>query len=585
MTATTDVAGPTGRAPIVLTQRKIWLIFSALIAGMFLSSLDQMIVSTALPTIVGELNGVAHQAWLITVYILAAAIVMPLYGKFGDLWGRRWLLLASIGIFTIASVGATFTPNFGALVFFRGLQGVGGGGLMILAMAVIADIVPARDRGKYMGPMGGVFGIAAIAGPLLGGWFTEGPGWRWCFALNIPIGVIAFVIAFFALQLPSHRSDRPIDVAGIVTMAVGTTGIVLLTSWQSIASSKSYDWTSGWLLGLTAVTVIAVVLFVVVELRAVDPILPLRLFRNATFSLTTTIGFVVGLGMFAALGFLPTYLQYSKGTGITESGLLLIPMMVGMMSMAILSGALINKTGKLRIYPILGMALATLGLVWLTFLDAGTPLWMFGVMIFVMGAGMGLVMQNIILSVQNSVDPHEIGVATSANSFFREIGGSLGAAMFGTLFTTRLVERLGSTFRDFVTAHPDQADTVQGVSSGNLTPEVINSLPPALQHGIVTSYADALAPAFWYLVPILAIGFVVALFIKEVPLSHVAGMVARGEAVLEHDETLEDETAAAVAGDTTDDGGSRVTVGAGGPGAQQPPAAAGRPETGAPEDR
>ena len=533
MSATTDAAPPDGRAPIVLTQRKIWLIFSALIAGMFLSSLDQMIISTALPTIVGELNGVAHQAWLVTVYVLAAAIVMPLYGKFGDLWGRRWLLLASIGIFTIASIGATFTPNFGMLVFFRGLQGVGGGGLMILAMAVIADIVPARDRGKYMGPMGGIFGLAAIAGPLLGGWFTEGPGWRWCFAINIPIGIIAFTIAYINLKLPSHRSERPVDVAGIVTMVIGTTGIVFLTSWQSIASSHKYDWSDPWLLGVSALTVLSIAAFILVELRAAEPILPLRLFRNRTFTLTTVIGFVLGLGMFAAIGYLPTYLQYSKGTGVTESGLLLIPMMVGMMSMAILSGQLINKTGKLRIFPILGTAVATAGLVWLTQLSADTPLWVFGLMVFVMGAGMGLVMQNIVLSVQNSVDPHEIGVATSANSFFREIGGSVGAAMFGTLFTTRLVERLLPTFQDFVSQHPDQAASLQDVSAGNLTPEVVKTLPEALRLDVVADYANALAPAFWYLVPILALGFVIALFLKEVPLSDIAGMVARGEAVLE----------------------------------------------------
>jgi len=549
MTTSPEAAPPSDRAPIVLNQRKIWLIFSALIAGMFLSSLDQMIISTALPTIVGELNGVAHQAWLVTVYILAAAIVMPLYGKFGDLWGRRWLLLASIGIFTIASIGATFTPNFGALVFFRGLQGIGGGGLMILAMAVIADIVPARDRGKYMGPMGGIFGLAAIAGPLLGGWFTEGPGWRWCFAINIPIGIIAFAIAYVNLTLPSHRSDRPVDVAGIVTMIIGTSGIVLFTSWKSIASSSEYDWSNPWLLVVSLATVLSIVAFVLVELRAVDPILPLRLFRDATFSLTTVIGFVLGLGMFAAIGFLPTYLQYSKGTGVTESGLLLIPMMVGMMSMAVLSGQLINKTGKLRIFPIIGSAVATVGLVWLTRLDADTPLWVFGAMVFVMGAGMGLVMQNIVLAVQNSVDPHEIGVATSANSFFREIGGSVGAALFGTLFTSRLVALLKPTFADYATQNPDQAGALQGVSAGGLTPEVVKTLPEALRLQVVVDYAHALAPAFWYLVPILAIGFVVALFLKEVPLSHVAGMVARGEAVVEGEEPRSDQPLAGVAAD------------------------------------
>lgn len=528
------------RAPIVLTQRRIWLIFSALVAGMFLSSLDQMIVSTALPTIVGELNGVAHQSWLVTVYILAAAIVMPLYGKFGDLFGRRWLLLGAIALFTLASVGATFTPSFGWLVVFRGIQGLGGGGLMILAMAVIADIVPAKDRAKYMGPMGGVFGLAAIAGPLLGGWFTEGPGWRWCFAINIPIGIIAFAIAFFALQLPSHKSDRPIDVGGIVTMIVATSGLVLFTSWTSISSDGRYDWSNPWLLGLSALTVLATVAFIMIELRVKEPILPLRLFQNQTFSLTTVIGFVLGLGMFAAIGFLPTYLQMSKGASVTESGLLLIPMMVGMMSMSILSGLRINKTGKYRIFPIVGMIVATIGLVMLTQLTATTPLWQFELVVFVMGSGMGLVMQNIVLAVQNAVDPHEIGVATSANSFFREIGGSMGSALFGTIYASRLKDGLSSVF----------AGGTTGGGEASLTPSVVNGLAttnPELHHGIITAYADALAPAFWYLVPFLAIGFVVALFLKQLKLSNVAGMVARGEAVMD-DGTHAHTTVAASSG-------------------------------------
>lgn len=517
-----------GPEPIVLTNRRIWLIMSALMAGMFLSSLDQMIISTALPTIVGELNGLEHQSWLITVYILAAAIMMPLYGKFGDLWGRRWLLLGAIGLFTLASVGATLTQNFVELVVFRGLQGIGGGGLMILAMAVIADIVPAKDRAKYMGPMGAIFGISAIAGPLLGGWFTDGPGWRWCFAINIPIGIVAFLIAFFALRIPSHRSDKPIDVAGIVAMVIGTAGIVLIASWTSIASSKQYDWSNPRLLGLLVITLVAAAAFIAIELRATDPILPLRLFRNSTFTLTSVIGLVLGLGMFAAIGYLPTYLQMTKGTSVTQSGLLLIPMMVGMMTMAIASGQVINRTGRYKIFPIVGMAVATLSLIALTRLTADTSLIQFGVTVFALGAGMGLTMQNVILAVQNAVDPHEIGVATSSNSFFREIGGAVGAAMFGSLFASRLAERLNPLF-------PGGAGSVAGGHGGeaSLTPEIVSNLPEPLRGLVRDGFADALAPSFWYLVPYLLIGTVVALFLREVKLSDEAGMVARGEAVLE----------------------------------------------------
>ncbi len=536
-TSTHDTDAPSGSTvndspgdgqKIVLTQRRIWVIMSALMAGMFLSSLDQMIISTALPTIVGELNGLEHQSWLVTVYVLAAAIVMPLYGKFGDLWGRRWLLLIAIGLFTLASVGATVTQNFIELVIFRGIQGIGGGGLMILSMAIIADIVPAKDRAKYMGPMGGIFAISAIAGPLLGGWFTEGPGWRWCFAINIPVGIVTFLITYFALKLPSHKSDKPIDVLGIITMITATSGIVLIASWTSFAQSSSYDWANPRLLTLLAITLLATAAFIVVELRAIDPILPLRLFRNPTFTLTSVIGLVLGLGMFAAIGYLPTYLQMAKGVSVTESGLLLIPMMAGVMTMAILSGALINKTGRYRIFPILGTALAVVGLIMMTRLTVDTSLVAFGFSVFILGSGMGLVMQNVVLAVQNAVDPHEIGVATSSNSFFREIGGSVGAAMFGTLFATRLTERLGPIF-------PDAAigGSGHGGAPSSLTPEVVAALPEPTHTQVVTAFADALAPAFWYLLPFLVLGFVVALFLKELKLSDEAGMVARGEAVVE----------------------------------------------------
>ncbi|GAA2242699.1 MDR family MFS transporter [Rarobacter faecitabidus] len=529
---------PASAEPIVLTNRRIWIIMSALMAGMFLSSLDQMIISTALPTIVGELNGLEHQSWLITIYILAAAVMMPLYGKFGDLWGRRWLLLGSIGLFTLASAGATFTQNFVELVIWRGIQGIGGGGLMILAMAVIADIVPAKDRGKYMGPMGAIFGISAIAGPLLGGWFTEGPGWRWCFAINIPIGIAAFLVAFVALRIPSHRSDKPVDVFGIITMMLGTAGIVLIASWTSFAKSGQYDWSNPRLLSLLLGTLVAIALFIRIELSVTDPILPLRLFRNSTFTLTSVIGLVLGLGMFAAIGYLPTYLQMTKGVSVTESGLLLIPMMVGMMSMAIISGQIINKTGRYKVFPVVGMFIALMGLTALTRLTADTNLVLFGAIIFMLGAGMGLTMQNVVLAVQNAVDPHEIGVATSSNSFFREIGGSVGAAMFGSLFATRLAERLAPLF-------PGGGTGGAGGGHGgesSLTPEIVAGLPEPLHSQVTHAFADALAPAFWYLIPFLLVGLVVAFFLKEVKLSDEAGMVARGEAVVE----IKDEHSVAV---------------------------------------
>jgi EmrB/QacA subfamily drug resistance transporter len=523
---------PTAKPLVVLTKRTVWVIFGALMAGMFMSSLDQSIVGTAMPTIVGELNGVAHQGWIITVYILAIAIVMPLYGKFGDLWGRRYPFLIAIGLFTVASAAAGLAQSFGELVVCRGIQGLGGGGLMILSQAIIADIVPAKERGKYMGPMGALFGISAVIGPLLGGFFTQSLSWRWCFWINIPIGIAAFIVSWKTLKLPSHRSGRKIDVAGIILMVMATSGLVLTTSWQSWTSNTGFDWTNPGLFTLVIGTVLAAVVFVFVEQRAEEPLLPLHLFKNPTFAIATSVGLVIGMGMFAALGFLPLFLQMATGAGATESGFLMLPMMVGLMVTAIGSGLAITKTGRYRIYPILGMGIATLGVVWLTRLTGDISMLLFGSMIFVLGVGLGLVMQTIVLAVQNSVDPGEMGTATSASNFFREIGAAVGTALFSTIFVSRLETNLGHVFAG--------APAGAGAAGTNsLTPAVVAALPAPLHSGVVDAYAQALAPAFWYIVPVLALGFVLTLFLREVKLSDVAGMVARGEAVADHGALIE----------------------------------------------
>ncbi|QOR72047.1 MFS transporter [Ruania alkalisoli] len=525
MAATAPVAD---QPKVVLNKRTVWLIFAALMAGMFMASLDQSILGTAMPTIVGELNGVEHQGWLITSYILAVAIAMPLYGKFGDVWGRRWPFLISIGLFTVASIGAGFSPSFGWLVFWRGVQGLGGGGLMILSQAIIADIVPARERGKYMGPMGALFGISAVLGPLLGGLFTDHADWRWCFWLNIPIGIAALIIGWFTMRLPSHRATKRIDVAGIVLLSLGTSGIVLATSWDSWSGSDGYDWSDPGLLALVLGTLLAIGLFIVAEQRAQDPLLPLHLFKNRTFAIASGVGLVIGMSMFAALGFLPTFLQMATGSGVTQSGMQMLPMMVGVMLTSIASGLAIVRLGKYRIFPIVGMAVVTLGVMWLTRLTGDISIALFSLMIFVLGAGLGLVMQTIVLAVQNSVDPREIGTATSANNFIREIGAAVGTALFSTIFTSRLVDNLTEGFAG---AGIDPAAEGAGVDS--LTPQAVDAMPAGMKQIVVDSYADALAPSFWYLVPLLAVGFLLTLLLREVRLSDTAGMVARGEAVVE----------------------------------------------------
>lgn len=527
-------ATATADAPFLLTKRRIWIIFSALIAGMLLASLDQTIVSTAMPTIVGQLGGVDHQVWITTAYLLATTIVMPIYGKFGDVLGRRSLFLVAIALFTLASVGCAFATDFWMFVVFRALQGLGGGGLMILSQAIIADIVPANERGKYMGPLGAVFGLSAVAGPLLGGFFVDHLTWQWAFYINIPVGIAAFLIALVALKLPSKKAEKPIDILGVVFLSAATTCLIFFTDfggdaafgWDSLAT---WAWGAGLVVSATA--------FVITESRVQDPIIPLSLFRNPIFVNATAIGLVLGIGMFAAIGFVPTFLQMSSGTSAAASGLLMIPMMVGLMGTSIFSGIAISKTGKYKIYPILGTIITGVAMVAMTTLSAQTPIWLICAFLFVFGAGLGLIMQVVVLVVQNAVPAGEIGTATSTNNYFREVGASLGTAVFGTIFTTRLTENLLGVFAG-AGASPDAASE----AASTIDPATLNSLPDEVRDGIVTAYADALAPVFWYLVPFIALALILSLFLKQIPLSDQAGLVARGEAISgEEAERLEAE--------------------------------------------
>lgn len=520
---TTKRARPGTDGPLLLTQRRIWIIFSALIAGMLLSSLDQTIVSTAMPTIVGDLGGVAHQAWITTGYLLASTIVMPIYGKFGDVIGRRNLFLVAIALFTLASLGCAVSTDFWQFVVFRALQGLGGGGLMILSQAIIADIVPASERGKYLGPLGAIFGLSAVGGPLLGGFFVDHMTWHWAFWINIPVGIAAFAIAWFALTLPSKKATRRIDVLGVLLLSATTACLVFFTE---AGGNRDHGWGAPETWAWGAGFLVAAALFVVVEARAEDPIIPLAFFRNRTFVTATAIGFVLGIGMFAAIGFVPTFLQMASGTSAAVSGLLMLPMMAGLMGTSILSGVLITKTGRYRAFPILGTILVGVAMLSMTTLAASTPIWLICVYLFVFGAGLGLIMQVVVLVAQNAVPPEQVGTATSTNNYFREVGASLGVAVFGAIFTSRLTDALQDVFVGAGGSASQAAD-----ASASIDPTALSKLPEAVQDGIVNAYADSLAPVFWYLLPFIAAAFVLALFIPQMKLADVAGMVARGEAV------------------------------------------------------
>lgn len=532
----------TEAAPFLLTKRRIWTIFGALIAGMLLASLDQTIVSTAMPTIVGELGGVEHQVWIVTAYLLATTIVMPIYGKFGDVLGRRNLFLIAIALFTLASVGCAFAGSFWAFVVFRALQGLGGGGLMILSQAIIADIVPARERGKYMGPLGAVFGLSAVAGPLLGGYFVDHLTWQWGFYINIPIGIAAFVIALVTLKLPTKKAEKPIDILGVLFLSIATTCLIFFTDFGGDAD---FGWGSVATWAWGAALLAAAAAFIITEARAADPIIPLSLFRNPIFINASAIGMVLGIGMFAAIGFLPTFLQMASGTSAAASGLLLIPMMVGMIGTSIWSGLAITKTGKYKIYPIIGTIVMGAAMLAFTTLAASTPIWLICVFLFVFGVGLGLIMQVVVLVVQNAVPASQVGTATSTNNYFREVGASLGTAVFGTLFTTRLTENLTSVFTDAGASASDAAN-----ATATIDPSVLNDLPDAVRDGIVGAYADALAPVFWYILPFIVVAFLLSLLLKQIPLQTESGLVARGEAIGgEEAERLEAEQRAAKNGE------------------------------------
>lgn len=495
---------------LVINKRDVWLVFAGLLVAMLLSSLDQMIFSTALPTIVGDLNGVSHMLWVTTAYILAATIMMPIYGKLGDLMGHKVLFLSALVVFLCGSVIGGLSTNMAMLVAGRAVQGLGGGGLMILAQAIIADVVPPRQRGKYMGVMGAVFGISTVLGPILGGWFTDGVGWRWAFWFNLPLGFIAIAMAATFLKMPQHEVARPrLDVRGMVTMVVAVTSIVLVSS----LGGTQYDWSSAVILGLIALAVVAGAAFVLVEKRAIEPIMPLRLFRDRNFNLATAAGLFIAVAMFGAIAYMPSYLQMVTGLSAMKSGFLLLPMTAGLMLTAIITGTLASKTGRYKWMPIASCLVVAVGLLLLSTVSVDASLWTIGSYVFVFGAGIGLGMQILVLIVQNAFPITEVGTATATNNFFREIGGTLGSAIVGTLFSSRLMNLLAEN----IPMGP--AGSGPALDANSLTPSVVGQLPNTVRSAVISSYNEALTPVFLYFLPLMIVGAVILLFVKEKPLA------------------------------------------------------------------
>jgi len=488
-------------------KRNILLVFAGLMVTMLLASLDQTIFSTALPTIVGELDGVDHMLWVTTAYILASTIMLPVYGKLGDLIGRKGLFIGAIGLFIAGSVVGGLADNMTWLIAGRAIQGLGGGGLMILSQAIIADVVPARERGKYMGIMGGVFALSSVAGPLLGGWFTEGIGWRWAFWMNIPLGILAIVSAVVFLKLPKVDNARPrIDFAGMGLLAIASTCLVLVTTW----GGTTYDWDSLVIIGLIAGFVVAGFAFVMVERSAAEPIMPLHLFTDRNFNLTTIAGLITGIAMFGALAYLPTYLQMVTGVNATQAGLLMIPMMAALLVSSIVAGQLVSRTGRYKWLPIVGTVIVAVALALMSTMTPTLPIWILCSFLALMGLGLGMSMQILILIVQNSFPVREVGTATASNNYFRQIGASLGAAIVGSLFVARLTDLLGERM---------PAGAAAGGGSNSFTPAIVRDLPSAVRDIIVGSYNDALTPVFLYMVPLVIVAAILLCFVKEKPLA------------------------------------------------------------------
>lgn len=490
-------------APVSPNRRNI--IFVAVVLGMLLAALDQTIVATALPTVVADLGGAGHQSWVVTSYLLASTIATAIVGKLGDLFGRKVIFGSAVLFFLAGSILCGIASSMEMLVAARALQGIGGGALMVTATALIGEVIPLRDRGRYQGALGAVFGVTTVIGPLLGGYFTDHLTWRWAFWINVPIGIVVLIVALTTIPALSERGRPVIDYAGIVLIGLGASGLTLATSW----GGSTYAWSSPMIIGLFIGSAVAVAVFVRVELHATEPILPIRLFASPVFTVCCVLSFIVGFAMLGALTFLPTFMQFVDGVSATESGLRTLPMVGGLLLTSMGSGVLVSRTGRYKIFPVAGTALMVLGFVLLSRMDATTPVLQQSAYLFVLGTGIGMCMQVLVLIVQSTANFSDLGVATSGVTFFRTIGSSFGAAIFGSLFANFLDSRIAGALAGG--APPEAAES----------PQVLHRLPADVAAPIVEAYSDSLGLVFLCAAPVAVIGFLVALTLKQVPLREI----------------------------------------------------------------
>jgi EmrB/QacA subfamily drug resistance transporter len=498
-------------APPALSHRQIMVIFSGLMLGMFLAALDQTIVATALPRITDDLGGLDHLSWVVTAYLLASTVSTPLYGKLGDLFGRKKLYQGAIVIFFVGSVCSGLAQDMAQLIAARAVQSLGAGGLIVLAQALIGDTVSPRERGRYMGYFGAVFGFSSVAGPLLGGFLTDNLSWRWVFYVNVPIAIAAFAVTGAVLP-KGHRVGNPrIDYVGSAILVAAVSCLVLWATW----GGTEYAWDSPTIVGLGLAALVLLGVLVVVERRVAEPVIPVHLFSVRSFNVVITVSFIVGAAMFGAISFLPLFLQVVTGASATNSGLLLLPLMLGLLTASTGSGQIISRTGRYKFFPLLGTALATLAMFLLASMGPDTTGGTVALYMVILGAGLGFTMQTLILAVQNAVGPGDMGVATSSATFFRSMGGSLGVALFGALFNARLSDNLGTT-------------TAVGESGSSSVIDALEGLTAAQRTFVETGFADAITSVFLYGVPLLLVAFGVTWFLSEVPLRSSTHAVDHG---------------------------------------------------------